>query len=277
MKRLLVGAIGTAMVVGTPLALSTNAQAATTTGGDGASAVATPAPATNQMPAAADGLTASGVNARAAQTRTLTSQVAVRKQARGTYAYQTMIAIQGRVRAHNSADTNCDTEWCHVGATSVRLYRRIGGTSKWVLLSNRATNSTSAFVFKTRSVGTAVYKVVFRGKTISGVGTIPAAAASNTIKGSRHPHTRVYTKSGRVYMAGNVDPGWGGKRVIIQRKASKRGSFRAWNAIRTSRSGGYKLRLPAPRTGYWYYRLVVPGTAPRWAAGASGVWRTYQR
>ena len=270
-KRLLVGAIGSALVVATPLALSTTAQAQDAPR-DRASEVSE-APAARSTDLASDattGITVSTVKARSAQA--YTSRLAVARQALSIYKYKTSIRISGQVQAHDSANPSCDVEWCHVGQTSVKLYRRIGGTSSYQLVSNRATDSSSHFVFSTPSLGTAAYKLVW-----SGVGSVPAASSGKTIKGSRHPHTRVFTSRGRVYMQGNIDPGWGGKRVIIQRKASKSGSFRVWSYARTNRYGGFKLRLPAPSTGYWYYRAVVPATAPRWAVTVTGVWRTYQR
>lgn len=266
-KRLLVGAIGTAMVAASPLALSTTAQAV---GADDGVAVATaPEVRTNSIDSAETGLTdpQPATNQRAAAFK---SRLKMDKQARSVYKYKQKITIRGQIQASGDG---CSASWCYVGldGDSVTLYRKIAGKKKWKSLGSRPGGSTGIFEFKTPSAGKAVYRLKY-----SGVGSIPASSTSKKIKGSRNPHAKAFKRGGKIYTKGNVDPGWGKKKIIIQRKTSAKGKWRAYKKVRTARKGAFQARLTSPRTGSWYYRIVVPGSGARWNRGTDGGWRVYR-
>lgn len=272
-KRLLVGALGGALVVSSPLALSTNANAAD----DRSDAVVESADEAvvgdstfggDAMSDDAFSVHSVGPNARAAAT---TSRLAMQK-VKKTYLFKTKFKVRGQIQA--KGDGCSGGGWCYVNVKgdSVKVYRKNVGTKKWRLLATRPGNAKGRFSVKVAAKRNANYKVVY-----SGVGSIPPAAVSARINTARNPHVKAYTSHGKVYLKGKVAPGFKRKRVIVQRKTSKKGKFKKWAKPRTNKKGKFNVRLGAPKKGYWYFRLVVPKTNKKFVKTVSKTWRTYKR
>ena len=80
---------------------------------------------------------------------------------------------------------------------------------------------------------------------------------------------------GWLIFKGNVDPGWNDRNVQIYKRPCKKGC--AWTLVkktRTDGSGRWRTRIYAPRTGYWYWKGVVP-KAGGYGKSVTQVWRTF--
>ena len=267
-KRLLVGAIGTALVVASPLAFSTTAHSAGAAD-DGFAAYSAPADTTPAADSADTAITGSQPAAR--QRADYTSRLKMDKQSRSIYKHKQKIVIAGQIQAKGEGCASGG--WCFVNlpGDSVRLSRKIAGTKKFRKVGIAYGDTSGRFTFTTRSAGKAVYRLKY-----SGIGVVPPAQSKKKIKGSRNAHAKAFKRGGKIYTKGNVSPGWGNKNIIIQRKTSPKGNWGNWRSVRTNRKGAFQARLYSPRTGSFYYRVKVPASGKRWNAGTDGGWRVYR-
>jgi hypothetical protein len=59
-------------------------------------------------------------------------------------------------------------------------------------------------------------------------------------------------------------------KIVVLKKVGKK--YKKFKSVRTSRAGAFKIILPAPRNGRWYWRIVFPGTkgyAPSVVSGST--------
>ena len=80
---------------------------------------------------------------------------------------------------------------------------------------------------------------------------------------------------GWLILKGDVDPGWNHRNVQVYKRTCKKGC--AWALVkktRTDGSGRWRTRIYAPRTGYCYWKGVVP-KAGGYGTSVTQVWRTY--
>ncbi|KRF16680.1 hypothetical protein ASG90_10495 [Nocardioides sp. Soil797] len=273
MKRLLSAAVGAALVATAPLASSASAATADDHGDDVTAQSST---------TAQDGLfAAADLDFRFARDRSLrqaapTITSRIRATSKSTYKYGERIKIKGTVQVYApTTQGSCRANtWCSVNASgdNIALLKKKAGARKFKVVDVRGPDSLGKFAFRTRSNGNAVYGLVYGGTT-----TVKPSTASKKIKGTRHPHVRVRDVGRKVYMSGNIAPGWGHKRVLVQRANRARGKFRTWAKPRTDRRGAFRISLPAPRTGKWHYRLVIPKNSKKFAEFKSGSWGVYRR
>lgn len=196
---------------------------------------------------------------------------------RGLYLYGLTLVIKGRVLADGLGEcADPSSTYCRPPDTAgvVDLYRRKAGSTTWAKIASRSSENAD-FSFGTTAVYNASYKVVFTGGTWGEHG-FQASEGTRVVRVGRHPHGKVVKTSGGLFFVGNVDPGWGNSPVTIQRKACGGCGWRTYTRVRTSASGAYRTRVPAPRTGRWYWRSQVPGTSPTYTTSYSGVWYTFQ-
>ncbi len=82
---------------------------------------------------------------------------------------------------------------------------------------------------------------------------------------------------GRLYLKGNVDPGWAHRYVVFQKKNCSSCSWHKFKSVKTNRYGAYVGRIYAPRSGRDYFRVKIAATAPRFVTGYSAkIYETYQ-
>jgi hypothetical protein len=79
---------------------------------------------------------------------------------------------------------------------------------------------------------------------------------------------------GWLIFKGNVDPGWNDRNVQVYKRKTKDGTFKLVKKVATDGEGRWSLRIYAPRTGYWYWKAVVPKSGG-YGKSASRIWRTY--
>jgi hypothetical protein len=236
MKRILVGVVGGALLGLTPMALATTAAQA----------------------------------GEAADTET---RVILDKQPVKVYRYDQKVTISGAVAANCPADP---TTLCRLPDTAdgiVKIYRKIAGASRYKLLGQRADEGD--FSLTSPSRGKATYLVKYTGGTYESY-TFAPSSFDRVVKGSRNPRGKGDKRSGRLYYQGNVDPGWGGKGVVIQKKACKSCSWKGFKTVRTNRKGGYSARIYAPNSGNWYWRAKVKASKPTFVTGYGNVVRTFR-
>lgn len=240
-QRLLVGALGAALLGALPVALATS-----------------PAQAGAALQTSIDG--------------TYTSPLA----GESYYRYGRTIKFNLNVRAQCAAD---DTEPYDCTppdepGDSVKLQRQIKGSTSWATVST-AFDASAPVSFTTSSVGTATYRIVYSGGT--SFGYAPVTVTTPVLKGSRNPNTRGVKSGGKLYLKGNVNPGWGNRYVTIQKKNCKSCSWYKFKSVKTNRYGAYAGRIYAPRSGSDFFRVKVPATAPRYVTGYSvKIYETYQ-
>lgn len=278
-QRLLVGVLGAALVASTPLALATSAQAtATTDRGDAVVEQSTTTEKADPVDSVVTGLELAQAQAkgRTASRAAVTIRYRIKASSISTAKYKQKIKTKGQIQASPSETVgNCKANtWCFVriAGDKIRMYRKPVGSKRFKWVGTKYPNYYGKFTFTPRSNGTATYQLRYADQN-----GVRRALASKKVKGTRHPHMKVYVKRGKVYMKANIDPGFKRKRVIIQRKASKKAKFKRWARPRTNKKGAFKVRLPAPHRGYWYYRLVIPKDNKKFAKFVSGTWRTYKR
>ncbi|MGL5823740.1 MAG: hypothetical protein ACRCYU_02710 [Nocardioides sp.] len=104
------------------------------------------------------------------------------------------------------------------------------------------------------------------------IGSVSAGAATGPAKTSvagplafktlpkRNLNDRLVNKPTGAIIKGNVNPGWAGKNVVIQRATCDGCAFEKFAKVRTNSSGGWKYKLSAPATGSWYWKGYVKRT-----------------
>lgn len=223
------------------------------------------------------GLTPAALTASSAQAAPSHPTIVQIDATRSIYLYGNTLAIKGRVLAeglgecHDPSSTQCrppDT------AGVVDLYRRKAGSATWAKIASRSSESVD-FGFTTTAVYNAAYKVVYTGGA-AGEHGFQASEGTRAVRVGRHPHGKIVKADGQLSFVGNVDPGWGNKPVIIQRKVCGSCGWREFTRVRSTSSGGYRALVSAPRTGRWYWRSQVPGTSPTYTTSYSAVWFTFR-
>ena len=63
---------------------------------------------------------------------------------------------------------------------------------------------------------------------------------------------------GWLVFKGNVDPGWNNKNVQVFKRTCPSCAWALVKKVRTDGSGRWRTRIYAPRTGYWYWKGLVP-------------------
>lgn len=237
-RRLLIGALGGALLGLTPLALAT-------------------APAANAAPSHASVVQIDATKAK--------------------YLYKQVITIKGRVLVEGLGECiDTSATYCRPPDTAgqVELWRQLGGTTAWAKVDTR-TNESVDFSFSTTAWQNAKYLVRYTGGTV-GEHAFQPQDGIRSVKVGRHPHGSVVKSGGRLYFRGNVDPGYAGRWVTVQKKACSSCGWRNYTSVKTTSTGAYSARVYAPSSGRWYWRAYVPATEPTFASGYSAVWYTYK-
>lgn len=167
------------------------------------------------------------------------------------------MTVKGQLAAQDPADQ----KWYTVDNQTVTLERKQAGEDAFVSVGDAVTEADGTVTFTTPATKNAQYLLSYAGGEHSS--GITLAAADSTVRGVkvyRNLHERTYKKSGKVYFAGNVDPGWGGKTIHLEKKACASCSWKAYAQKQTTASGGWTFLTPAPKSGKWRWRTWVAAT-----------------
>jgi hypothetical protein len=80
----------------------------------------------------------------------------------------------------------------------------------------------------------------------------------------------------RLFLTGRVTPDFAEKLVSVQKKScrTKKCGWSTWKKVRTNQRGRFRVKVPAPRDGRWFWRAETPATE-HYARTRSEVWYTY--
>ena len=161
------------------------------------------------------------------------------------YAY-----VQGQVIASKHGQRGA------LKSVRVRLYRKLATQSRFHYLDRASTGSRPfpRFTFKTRAVGNADYRVVFRGNT----GYRPSRATSRVLV-QRSMRSNLEDGSGSFH--GFVKPKWNRRAVYLEKRACPSCPYRKVKTMRSGRHGYFRFVVPAPRSGRWWWRASTPATS----------------
>lgn len=220
------------------------------------------------------GMAPVGLTATPAQSATLSSRIFLAPQALSVYRAGSTITIRGQVQVRGS-----DGKWYFVPPTfsaddTVKLFRTPRGGDRKLVRTVRLDRSRGIVAFRVKSRGNASYSLAYSGAS-NGGDTYRSASVRRAIKGSRNPHGRGVLRKGRAFYVGDVNPGWGNRRVTVQRKACQECGWKRFTRVRTNKAGRYAVHVGAPRKGSWWFRAKVPATLPRFAVGFGNQIRTY--
>jgi hypothetical protein len=171
-------------------------------------------------------------------------------------------------------------EYGYLNDETVSLERKLVGQSDFTLLDDAVTAGEGKVTFSTPATKNAQYRLTYSGNTLTsadGTSSVDLAPSTSTVRGIhvyRDLHDRGVKKSGRNYLLGNVDPGWGGRTIFLQRKTCAKCAWKGYTTQRTTSTGGWKFRVPAPKHGKWYWRAYVPATTD-YLKSSSGVYFTW--
>lgn len=150
------------------------------------------------------------------------------------------------------------------------LERQLTTEDVFVGVDELQTDEQGGAVFFTKAAGNASYRVTFAGDETN----LPAESEPMTLKVMRDFNASKVTKGRRIWLKGDVNPGWGKRKVILQRKTCGSCNWKKVRQQRTTASGGFKLRAAYPPLHKkWRFRAKLKATE-EFVASVSAVLRT---
>ncbi len=211
---------------------------------------------------------AAGPSARRADT-TLTSDVTV---AVGRAIHARRFQLVGQVVAHDTTDFA-------VPEATVTLQRRLSGSTARVTLGTAVTGADGLYHFRTTAVRNARYYAVYAGDDFAGPDgtiTVSPSTGSRAVKVERNLHDRGVKSHGRLYLKGNVDPGWNRHRVTLQRRGCSSCAWHNVAAKKTTRTGAFTFRMRTRASGSWFYRARVKAAGHFTTSSSYRIYETFQ-
>jgi hypothetical protein len=103
---------------------------------------------------------------------------------------------------------------------------------------------------------------------------VPALASAADLPQRQLNEQVLRNAKGWLVFKGDVDPGWNDKSLRVYKRTCKSCTWRVYQKVRTDAQGRWRTRIYAPRTGYWYWKAVVPA-AGNYARSVTRIWRTF--
>jgi hypothetical protein len=162
-----------------------------------------------------------------------------------------------------------DSDQSPIVDAPVVLERKIAGTA-WATMRTKNTDETGAVSFSQQVKGTARYRVTYAGDDTNIGSSATTGAWSQdstvpwTILAMRDFNATFRKSKGRLYFQGNINPGWGGRRIALQRKTCASCAFKTVAAKKTGAGGGWSFRAyyPAKVGPTWTYQAVIAAERP---------------
>lgn len=139
---------------------------------------------------------------------------------------------------------------------TVTLQRRMKGSDVWATVGTGYTDGGGQVQIWDDAKGTATYRLVFDGSADPTYDS--ATSPERDVKVMRDLNATDVKKSGKLIFKGKVSPKWNKKKIVLERKTSKKGKYKVVKKAKTNKKGKWSFRLAAPRKGSWYYRAWVP-------------------
>ncbi|TYL55731.1 hypothetical protein FXB39_00515 [Nocardioides sp. BGMRC 2183] len=134
-------------------------------------------------------------------------------------------------------------------AGGVKVERKLAGTSKWTTVAT----STGPYLYdNVKAIKNATYRAVYAGGA-SGSNSWTGSSASKSVAVQRKI---AYKDVGgnRVVLSGKVSPKYTGKVSILKKSGKK---YKAWRAVKANKKSRFKVALPAPRNGRYYWQIKI--------------------
>jgi hypothetical protein len=178
-----------------------------------------------------------------------------------TQIYGRRLQVAAALEVQDPSDGTWFSATSADGEFTLHLERRAAGTADFTEVASLLADEDGVVVFDLVAEANATYRVRYDGQDYSPELTLaPAMSAEKVSKVMRALNARDIERRGKVYLKGNVDPGWGNKPIVLQRKTCKSCGWKSYDKTRTSSTGGWKFHTPVPRKGSWWYRAKVAGT-----------------
>jgi hypothetical protein len=162
----------------------------------------------------------------------------------GLYAY-----IQGQVIGTKSGRRGA------LKRVHVKIYRKLDSQQRFHLLGSRSTGSRPypRFTFKTRALGNAVYKAVFRGNS-----NFQRSGGTSRVLVYRQMNAKLEDGSGSFH--GFVRPKWNRRVVYLEKRSCAACNYHRVRSTKSGPHGYFRFVVPAPRSGRWWWRASTPAT-----------------
>ena len=150
----------------------------------------------------------------------------------------------------------------------VRVYRKLDSQKTFHYLATRSTGTRPypRFEFRTRALGNAVYKVVFRGNS-----SYQRTADATRVLVHRSMRADLEDGTGRFH--GVVRPKYIHRTVYLEKRSCASCPWRKMRHSRTGDHGLFAFNVPAPRSGRWWWRASTPASG-RFIWSYTGVFTT---
>ncbi len=197
----------------------------------------------------------------AAANEQLQTQVVI-GPAQNRFVYNSTVWIEGEVLTQYP-----DGRVGQVSDGTLQLQRQLKGQTVWRTLATD--DYASSFTFSTKALANATYRVVYSGGTWTDWSTTPEtvydfapAARSKAVGVARNLNAKpVRARTGRWFIQGNVNPGWGRKYVKLERRTCKSCAWKFYSRKLTTSTGAYRLPVSMPSgSRVWNYRVSLPAT-----------------
>ncbi len=153
---------------------------------------------------------------------------------------------------------------------TVTLERQLTTEEAYLAIDTETTDKDGVAVFFTRVAGNASYRVTFAGDDTN----LPSESEPMTLKAMRDFNATKVTKGRKIWLKGDVNPGWGKRKVVLQRKTCGSCTWKKVRQQRTTASGGFKLRAAYPPLHKkWRFRARLKAT-DAFVASVSAVLKT---
>ena len=144
-------------------------------------------------------------------------------------------------------------------AAGTTRWRAVTTTAKTVMVTNKETGKDEPhyLLVDFAAESNSSYRLVYHSPD---KGIDSSTSTTKSLKVSRQMHDKGVNRSGRLYILGNVDPGWSHGVVSFQRRSCTTCAWHRYDRVRTGSRGQYKVRIKVPKRGSWQYRGYVRAT-----------------
>ncbi|WP_141013145.1 hypothetical protein [Nocardioides sambongensis] len=132
---------------------------------------------------------------------------------------------------------------------TVKVERKLAGQSTWTTV---ATSTYSGLSGSTKAVKNASYRAVYSGGSSSST-TWTGSSATKAVAVQRKISYKD-VGGNKVVLAGKVAPKYSGKVTILKKQGR---SYKPWRTVRTNRKSAFRVGLPAPRNGKYYWQIKI--------------------
>lgn len=103
----------------------------------------------------------------------------------------------------------------------------------------------------------------------------PSSIAAKALP-TRNLHDKLKQKPRGLFIKGNVSPGYGHKKIVIQKAKCKTCAFKKVAKVRTNKAGKWSYKLSAPANGYWYWKAFAKKSGNYGKSPSNNIYKTWR-